>query len=259
MPLVQINGDRQVTTAEIPRILQTIRAKESGGNYTAHSRSSTASGAYQMIDSTWRSWGSYVPGAQQYAHAADAPAALQDAVASAAVGRILASHGYWLSSVPINWYLPAAWDKPVIANQIPPGGNSVTVAQYAQSWVNYFLGSNAPPSSNTGGSGSGTGASGPSSAGGIGGLPTWIFGPAGEILGKIPGIGDFPLFGPLGSTAGTVADFFAFFIDPKNWIRILKILGGTVAIFVGLIMLGKQMGVGIPPVVKNAVKAAAVA
>ena len=138
MPTVQINGDKQIQPAQVPsviaQILATIRHFESGGNYKAQSPSASASGAYGIIDSTWRSWGAFVPGANQYAHAKDAPPDMQDKVAGAAVQRTLASHDYWLSSVPINWYFPRAWNNPAVANDLPRdakgnviGGNKITI------------------------------------------------------------------------------------------------------------------------------------
>lgn len=50
-----------------------IIARESGGNYRAQNRYSTASGAYQFIDGTWRAV-TGLPGS-----AKDYPAAVQDA------------------------------------------------------------------------------------------------------------------------------------------------------------------------------------
>jgi transglycosylase-like protein len=48
---------------------------ESGGNYLAENDYSTASGAYQIIDSSWAGYGGY-------SHASDAPPAVQDAKAA---------------------------------------------------------------------------------------------------------------------------------------------------------------------------------
>ena len=60
---------------ELATILATIRTLESGHDYSAQSRSSTASGAYQFIDSSWNGFGGY-------ARAKDAPPAVQDAAAA---------------------------------------------------------------------------------------------------------------------------------------------------------------------------------
>ena len=49
--------------------------RESGGSLTAHNPSSTASGKWQFLDSTWNGYGGY-------AHASDAPESVQDAKAA---------------------------------------------------------------------------------------------------------------------------------------------------------------------------------
>lgn len=55
----------------LPSILIRIRACESGGDYTAQNPSSTASGAFQFLDSTWA-------GYKGYSRAMYAPPAIQD-------------------------------------------------------------------------------------------------------------------------------------------------------------------------------------
>jgi hypothetical protein len=52
-------------------ILEKIKFCESGGNYQAANRSSTASGAYQFLDSTWAGYGGF-------SRALYAPAGVQD-------------------------------------------------------------------------------------------------------------------------------------------------------------------------------------
>ena len=65
-------------TASEASLLAQIAQNESGGNYAATNPRSTASGAYQFIDSTWQ-WVSQQTGAgTQYASAAQAPPAVQD-------------------------------------------------------------------------------------------------------------------------------------------------------------------------------------
>lgn len=57
--------------------LEAIKQCESGGSYTAQNPTSTASGAYQFLTSTWRS----LDASAGYATAASAPASVQDAAA----------------------------------------------------------------------------------------------------------------------------------------------------------------------------------
>jgi len=57
-----------------------IRQHESRHDYDAENPVSTASGAYQFLDSTWRGNAKWVKGARQYKRASDAPPHIQDAV-----------------------------------------------------------------------------------------------------------------------------------------------------------------------------------
>jgi hypothetical protein len=73
-------------------VLSRIKSCESSGSYSAVNASSGASGAYQFIDSTWRT----VPASAGYRRAVDAPAWVQDAAAR----QLLAREGTrpWASS-----------------------------------------------------------------------------------------------------------------------------------------------------------------
>lgn len=74
----------------ITGVLAAIRTCESGGDYTALNAASGASGAYQVLSSTWAGYGGY-------ASAGGAPAAVQDRFAA----NLLATQGTapWASSV----------------------------------------------------------------------------------------------------------------------------------------------------------------
>ena len=73
-----VEGQRRAVQAH--PFLSCVRAHESGGNYAAQNPRSTASGAYQFLDSTWRNV-SARSGHPGYARAAHAPWHVQDAVA----------------------------------------------------------------------------------------------------------------------------------------------------------------------------------
>jgi hypothetical protein len=74
---------------DVERIMATIRARESGGNYNAQAKGSTASGAYQFIDSTWSGLTKKYGIGQEFGKAKLAPKEIQDAIARAYVQDIL--------------------------------------------------------------------------------------------------------------------------------------------------------------------------
>lgn len=88
------------TPAWIGRFLACVRQHESHGNYRAENPVSTASGAYQYLDSTWRGVAKWVrvngrKVAVKYPRASAAPAWVQDAAAIHTVthGGLLAWRG----------------------------------------------------------------------------------------------------------------------------------------------------------------------
>lgn len=121
-------------TADIDRVLRTIRALESGGDYTAQARGSTASGAYQFLNSTWARYGGY-------ASAADAPPSVQDAKAAEHVADILDRHAGDVSAVPVVWYIgrvPAAGSALWDTVPAPEAGNRLTPREYQSRWLRRY-------------------------------------------------------------------------------------------------------------------------
>jgi len=111
---------------DVARALATIRAMESGGNYTARNPTSSASGAYQFIASTWANYGGY-PAAWM------APKQVQDAKALAHVMGIMARYPGILEAVPAAWYT-GGYPGPGRMGYTP-AGNSLSVQEYVNRWL----------------------------------------------------------------------------------------------------------------------------
>lgn len=137
LPVVLAGGDAPAlsacgtTDAQMNSILETIRTLESGGNYAAQSNGSTASGAYQFLDSTWSNFGGF-------ARASEAPPSVQDSKAAEHVAEILAANAGDVASVPVVWYIgrvpPAdsvVWDRV----PAPQAGNRLTPREYQSRWM----------------------------------------------------------------------------------------------------------------------------
>jgi murein DD-endopeptidase MepM/ murein hydrolase activator NlpD len=109
------------------------RELESGGNYNAQARGSTASGAYQVIDSTWNNYGGY-------RRAVDAPPAVQDQFAYESMVVILKRYGNDVSSIPLAWYFPASLGNERLMDvvPVPQAGNVLTPRQYQARWMAAF-------------------------------------------------------------------------------------------------------------------------
>lgn len=113
--------------AGITAFLAAIRGHESGGNYTAVNPAG-AYGAYQFIDSTWKSEAT-AAGYGQYAneHASAAPPSVQDAVASFMATNYFNKYGKWDLTAEA-WYDPALVGQNVVP--APGAGNTETVTAY---------------------------------------------------------------------------------------------------------------------------------
>jgi hypothetical protein len=159
LPFLLANGDPPSTilcganAGPIDVVLATIRDVESGGDYRAQSRGSSASGAYQFLDTRWNGYGGYT-------HAKDAPRGVQDAKAPEQVRAVLDGHGGDVTAVPVAWYVghvPEPDSPEWHTIPAPEAGNRLTPRQYQAKWMDAYrrhldsatnvVASNAPTSS----------------------------------------------------------------------------------------------------------------
>lgn len=117
---------------EVARL--TIRTLESGGDYTAEAAGSTASGAYQFLDSSWAGYGGYP-------RAADAPPEVQDAKAVELVTFILDRYAGDVGAIPVVWYIghvPADGSPEWDTVPAPQAGNTLTPREYQTRWLDKY-------------------------------------------------------------------------------------------------------------------------
>jgi cell wall-associated NlpC family hydrolase len=119
--------------AELAKFMWAKRQLESGQNYTITSKYSTASGAYQYIDSTWQApahraiWSRY----GDFPRAYMAPPNVQDEVAKSDFVSAWHTYHNW-SQVAMSHYVPAWTADPRKWDEVPGGGgNTLTLRQYA--------------------------------------------------------------------------------------------------------------------------------
>lgn len=122
--------------SDVERILGTIRSRESGGNYNAQAKGSSASGAYQFIDSTWSGLTKKYGVGQEFGKAKLAPKEIQDAIARAYVQDILKSAGGDVSKVPLAWYTGNTQGK--ISASALQANNGLTPESYQSKWMSDY-------------------------------------------------------------------------------------------------------------------------
>ena len=104
----QGTGNLPAVPADIEKILATLRTNESSGNYgeNSYKAGSSASGAYQFLDSTWKEQAAIAGIGTEYSRAYMAPPEVQDAVAASHVKNILKRPDVNgdVSKVPLVWF-----------------------------------------------------------------------------------------------------------------------------------------------------------
>lgn len=125
----------------IRKILDTIKAKESGADYNARNPHG-ANGAYQFVAGTWAGLNREMGG-----NASDWSPKHQDEVAAYHVTKILNANNNVVESVPASWYVgyyapgqPAGngrkwgWDE----IPAPDQGNKLTIHEYVTAWMQTY-------------------------------------------------------------------------------------------------------------------------
>jgi hypothetical protein len=132
----ELYGGAQAASGDVDRILSTIRQRESGGNYGAQAKGSSASGAYQFIDSTWQSMTKKFGMGTEFSSAKMAPKEIQDAVAKAYVQDILKRAGGDVSKVPLEWYTGNL--QGTMSPAALQANKGLTGEMYQQKWMSEF-------------------------------------------------------------------------------------------------------------------------
>lgn len=110
-------------TSSLDDFLKALALHESGGNPAAANPGSSASGKYQYISSTWLARADIYGPANQYATAAAAPEAVQDAVAYIEYAKKFAQLDGDVEKLAISHFYPAVLGSPDRWDEIAPGAN----------------------------------------------------------------------------------------------------------------------------------------
>lgn len=121
---------------DVEPILQALKIRESSGDYSAKNPRSSAAGAYQFIDSTWKALtGKYGVG-KEYATAKAAPPPVQEEVARRYVKEILAENNNDVTKVPLVWYTGNA--QGTISEAGLKANKGLTPQEYQRNWLRTY-------------------------------------------------------------------------------------------------------------------------
>lgn len=126
------------TDENVRAILETIKAKESSGNYVVQNDTpgQTASGAYGYTDGTWRAMTKKYGIGTEYKSAKEAPPEVQDMVAAINVREILLENDNDVTKVPVVWYTGNAQGK--ISQKSLDVNKGLTPAEYQNDWMRRY-------------------------------------------------------------------------------------------------------------------------
>lgn len=129
---------KEITDPEIRAIMETIKSKESGGNYTIKNpgKGQTASGAYQYTNSTWQALTKKFGIGTEYRTAKEAPPEIQDLVTAAQITDILEKTGGDVTKVPVVWYTGNTAGK--ISQEAMAVNRGMTPAEYQYQWMQRY-------------------------------------------------------------------------------------------------------------------------
>lgn len=135
--VAQIHGPQPKATTAQPGtqagwVAAALRQHESGGDYRARNSSSSASGAYQAIDSTWN-------GYRGYSRAYMAPPTVQDQWANQQIAGLLAHFGGDVQKVFASWYVGSYNAETKPWTWTPPG-NSMSIQAYVNMMMQSYNG-----------------------------------------------------------------------------------------------------------------------
>lgn len=134
---------------DVEKILATIRKRESGGDYGIKAKGSTASGAYQFIDSTWQGLTKQANLGQEYKSAKDAPKEVQDAIAKMYVENLLKQAKGDVSKIPLAWYTGNLEGK--MSPEALAANNGLTAQKYQSGWMSDYNKIASPSTANLSG------------------------------------------------------------------------------------------------------------
>jgi muramidase (phage lysozyme) len=126
------------TDENVRAILETIKAKESSGDYRVQNPTpgQTASGAYGYTDGTWRSLTAKYGVGTEYKSAKEAPPAIQDTISANYVREILLENNNDVTKVPVIWYTGNAQGE--ISQKALDVNNGLTPAEYQNDWMRRY-------------------------------------------------------------------------------------------------------------------------